>query len=85
MSQRMPVDDGVFQEGGSGDYDQEEDMKNPGEGDLPPDFIAHAKVALGTDDPEAIQALYDAIEACSSGGGSKGLDVVIGMGRKPRR
>lgn len=57
-----------------------------GEYSLPPDFRAHAAKALGTDDPEALQALYDAIESCGqSSGGHGGLDVVIGLGKGKKR
>lgn len=64
------------------DGGDDEDTEDGGDS-LPPDFVSHAKTALGTDDPGAIQALYDAIEACGGMGGGSGKDdaLVIGIGK----
>lgn len=85
---RMKAPPGVFDDedyGPGGDGGSDEDQEDGGSGDLPPDFRAHAEVALdeNAEPNDRVQALYDAIMCCSGGEEphGKGLDVIIGLGK----
>lgn len=72
-----------------GDYRDDDEDEGGGDGP-PPDFKAHAMVALDerAEPNDRVQALYDAIMCCAGGDaphGKGGLDVIIGLGGKPKK